>query len=66
MVPAEVRARGQLKTGTTLVLLDTPGGIVLMTRAQLLARVRADLDGLDLVGALLDERRTEAAAEAQA
>jgi UDP-N-acetyl-D-mannosaminuronic acid transferase (WecB/TagA/CpsF family) len=46
-----------------LVLLESPGGLVLMTRRQLRDRVRSDLAGADLVGELLAERRANAAAE---
>ncbi len=63
MVPAEVRERARLVEGTALVMLDTPDGIVLLTRDQLRARVQADLAGVDLVGDLLAERRAAAAAE---
>ncbi len=63
VVPAEIRARSELSEGTLLVLLDTPGGIVLMTRAQLRARVRDELAGLDLIGELLRDRRDAAEAE---
>lgn len=63
VVPAEVRERAGLVEGTTLVLLETPSGIVLMTRAQLRDRVRDELSGLDLVGELLAERRAVAANE---
>jgi AbrB family looped-hinge helix DNA binding protein len=63
VVPAEVRARGALTEGTPLVLLDTPGGIVLLTREQLRARVRDELAGLDLVDELLDDRRRAAQIE---
>lgn len=63
VVPAEVRARGALVKGTPLVLLDTPGGIVLLTREQLRARVRDELAGLDLVDELLDDRRRAAEIE---
>jgi hypothetical protein len=45
------------------VLLDTPEGIVLLTREQLRARVRDELAGLDLVDALLDDRRRAAQIE---
>jgi AbrB family looped-hinge helix DNA binding protein len=61
VVPAEVRQRAELVAGTPLVLLDTPGGIVLMTREQLRTRVREELAGLDLVSDLLDDRRRAAA-----
>ena len=60
VVPAEVRERAGLVEGTTLVLFESPSGIVLMTRAQLRDRVRDELSGLDLVGELLAERRTAA------
>jgi hypothetical protein len=49
--------------GTPLVFVDAPTGIVLLTRDQLKARVRADLVGLDLVGELLADRRGQAAAD---
>jgi AbrB family looped-hinge helix DNA binding protein len=60
VVPAAVRGRAGLNEGDRLVLLDGPGGIVLLTQAQALARVRSDLVGLDLVGGLLAERRAAA------
>ena len=63
VVPAEIRTRSELSEGTPLVLLDTPGGIVLMTRAQLRARVRNELAGLDLIDDLLRDRRNAADAE---
>ena len=63
VVPAEIRTRSELSEGTRLVLLDTPGGIVLMTRAQLRARVRNELAGLELIDELLRDRRAAADAE---
>lgn len=63
VVPADVRERSGLAEGTRLVLLETPAGIVLMTQAQARARVRQELQGLDLVGELLAARRLEAAGE---
>ena len=63
MVPAEVRERAGLTEGTPLVLLDTPDGLVLLTREQLLVRVRSELDGLDLVSELLTDRRRNAEQE---
>jgi AbrB family looped-hinge helix DNA binding protein len=62
-VPAEVRDRAGLREGTPLVLLETPDGLVLLTREQLRARVRRELADLDLVGQLLAERRRAAADE---
>jgi len=45
------------------MLLESPGGLILMTREQLLDRVRSDLAGLDLVGELLADRRNAARIE---
>jgi AbrB family looped-hinge helix DNA binding protein len=63
VVPAEVRQRAGLDEGTPLVLLETPDGLVLLTREQLRARVRQELQGLDLVAELLADRRQAAANE---
>jgi AbrB family looped-hinge helix DNA binding protein len=63
VVPADVRARAGLKAGTRLVMLETPAGLVLLTREQLRARVRDELSGLDLVGDLIEERRRAAREE---
>ena len=63
VLPADLRERAGLKSGTTLTLFDSPAGMVLMTREQLLERVREDLSGLDLVGELLRERRVAAELE---
>lgn len=63
VIPAEVRQRAGLEEGAVLCLLDTPDGLVLLTRKQLQDRVRSDLAGLDLVNELLSERRSEAAKE---
>jgi AbrB family looped-hinge helix DNA binding protein len=57
VVPAEVRDRAGLAEGTALMLLETPTGLVLLTREQLRARVREELAGLDLVTELLADRR---------
>ncbi len=63
VVPAEVRERAGIGEGTTLVLLETPTGLVLLTRAQLRRRVRENLSGLDLVDDLLADRRAAAIEE---
>lgn len=63
VVPSEVRQRAGLTPGTPLVLMETPAGLVLMTRAQLRTRVRDELTGLDLVDELLAERRRAAELE---
>ncbi len=63
VVPAEVRDRAGLTAGTPLVMLETPTGLVLLTREQLRARVREDLADVDLVAELLAGRREDAATE---
>ncbi|MCP3854199.1 MAG: AbrB/MazE/SpoVT family DNA-binding domain-containing protein [Actinomycetia bacterium] len=63
VVPADVRERAGLTEGTPLVLLETPDGLVLLTREQLRDRVRNELGGLDLVGDLLADRRRAADGE---
>jgi len=63
VVPAEVRERAGLDAGTPLVLIEAPDGLILLTREQLKARVRAELAGLDLLNELLTERRAQAHAE---
>lgn len=63
VVPLELRERLNLDAGARLLLLDTPSGVVMMTRDQAKAHVRQGLSDLDVVGELLLERRTRAAAE---
>jgi len=65
VVPADLRTRVGWDEGTPLVLVDSPGGVVFLTRAQVQAAVRADLSGLDLVDELLAGRRREAVADDQ-
>ena len=47
----------------SLILLEAPHGLVLLTRPRLQELVRADPAGIDLVGELLAERRAESVAE---
>lgn len=63
VVPAAVRDRAGLQPGTPVVIVETEGGLILMTREQLRDRVRRELRGLPLVAELLAERREAAAAE---
>ena len=63
VIPAVLRERAGLAEGVVLTVIETPRGLVLLTRAQLQELVRADLAGLDLVGELLAERRAAAAVE---
>jgi bifunctional DNA-binding transcriptional regulator/antitoxin component of YhaV-PrlF toxin-antitoxin module len=63
VVPSELRDHAGLDEGVPLTLVETPAGIVLLTRPQLQRLVREDLAGLDLVSELLAERRAEAAGD---
>ncbi|MCP3938851.1 MAG: hypothetical protein GY708_26175 [Actinomycetia bacterium] len=45
------------------MLLEIPGGLVLLTRDQLRERVKSELEGLGLVGDLTADRRRSAAQE---
>ena len=63
VIPAAARERAGLSPGTRLVLLETAGGLVLMTRQQLRSRVREELAGVDLVAELLADRRRAAERE---
>ena len=63
VVPAELRERAGLHEGRAVVLVETPSGVLLLTREQLRDLVRSDLEGKDLVGQLLAERRAAANAE---
>ena len=60
VVPADVRDRAGLAEGTPMMMLETPAGLVLLTRDQLRARVRDEFEGLDLVAELLADRRRAA------
>ena len=63
VVPSELRERTGMREGSVLVLIETARGVVLLSREQAKALVRADLAGLDLVGELLADRRLESAAD---
>lgn len=63
VIPADIRERRSWHTGTRLVAVETPSGVLLADRADLEDLVRRQLAGRDLVTELLDERRTAAAAE---
>lgn len=63
MIPLEVRDRMGLVPGAVVLLTETPDGLLLSTREQMKARVRRDLDGLDLVGDLVADRRRAVAAD---
>lgn len=61
VIPSAVRERSGFGEGEVLVLLETTGGLVLLRRDELRDRVRVDLAGVDLVDALLADRRAQAA-----
>ncbi|MFI2754077.1 AbrB/MazE/SpoVT family DNA-binding domain-containing protein [Cellulomonas sp. P22] len=63
VVPAAVRAHAGLDAGVPLILLETPGGLVVMTRDQARDHLRSQLAGADLVSALLADRRAAAERE---
>ncbi|GIG23042.1 hypothetical protein Cch01nite_37660 [Cellulomonas chitinilytica] len=63
VVPAELRQRAGLGEGSALIIIDTPSGLVVMTRDQARDHVRRQLEGADLVAQLLDDRRRAAAGE---
>lgn len=63
VIPAGIRERRSWHTGTRLVAVETPSGVLLADRADLEDLVRRQLAGRDLVTELLDERRAAAVAE---
>ena len=63
VIPAEVRERAGLASGTVLTLFENDNGLVLLTRDQLRERVHADLAGLDLVSDLIAGRHHDSARE---
>jgi len=65
VIPAPVRERFGMTAGTPIALIETQWGLELMTRQQLLARVRADCAGSDMLDALFADRRQEAARDSQ-
>lgn len=61
VIPAEVRKRGGLRADTPLILVAGSSGLALLTREQAREELRRQLEGSDLVGELLAERRRAAA-----
>ncbi|WP_456787170.1 AbrB/MazE/SpoVT family DNA-binding domain-containing protein [Cellulomonas sp. P5_C5] len=66
VVPADLRAHLGLDEGTAVILVETAGGVVLMTRDQARRSIARQLAGADLVTQLLEDRRRDAAREDQA
>lgn len=63
VIPADLRSRLGLTSGTPIVLVETPHGLVLISRDQAKALLRAQLAGGSLVDELLEERRSAAVAD---
>lgn len=63
VVPLEVRTRLRLEPGAPLALVETRDGMLLLTRDQLKALVRRDLEGESLAEILIADRMREAADE---
>lgn len=63
VVPAALRERAGLTSGTSLLIIEGSAGFVVMTREQARDHLRQQLAGADLVTELLNERRRAAAAE---
>jgi AbrB family looped-hinge helix DNA binding protein len=65
--PKVLRDRHGWDEGSALVFVDRPEGVLVMTRAEALAAVRASLaDAGSLADELIAERRTQAAQDASA
>ena len=63
VIPAELRERMGFSEGTPVVLLETPSGVVMLSREQLKTQVRRDMAGANLITELLTERRDAARRE---
>lgn len=64
VLPADLRKQRRWVEGTVLLLLETEGGVELITRDELEKQVLSQSDGTtDVVGELIAERRAEAARE---
>ncbi|HMR48034.1 MAG TPA: AbrB/MazE/SpoVT family DNA-binding domain-containing protein [Arachnia sp.] len=60
VVPAELRTHQGWEQGTPLLFIETPNGVVLMTREQAKRSLRDQLAGKSLVDELITERRAAA------
>ena len=59
-MPHDVRTRAGLAAGTPMVLVESPDGLILITRQQLRTLVQREMSNLNLVEGLLAERRSNA------
>ena len=60
VIPVELREKMNLHTGSPLLFVETPDGVILATRSQVRELVRRHLEGASLVEDLLAERRAQA------
>lgn len=63
VIPAELRSRQHWEQGVPLLMIETVGGVILVTREQAKALVRSQLEGKDVLESLLAERRAAASSE---
>lgn len=63
VVPAELRDRQHWDQGVPLLMIETSGGVILLTREQAKALVRSQLEGKRALESLLAERRRSAGSE---
>lgn len=66
VLPAGIRERRNWSEGTTLIAVETDRGVILTERHELERLVRDQLQGTDLVAALIAERRAAAHREDEA
>lgn len=63
VLPTAIRARRNWAEGTTLIVIESPTGVVLTSRDEAEHIIRAQLEGVDVVRELLNERRAAALGE---
>lgn len=63
VVPAELRARQHWEQGVPLLMIETAGGVILVSREQAKALVRSQLAGKNALDSLLADRRATAGSE---
>lgn len=63
VVPAELRERQNMAPGSPMLMIETPRGVLLVSRDQAREMIREELAGRDLVAELLAERRRDASAD---
>lgn len=61
VIPADARERHGWSTGTPLIWVDTPHGLLVMSADEAMTWLRTRIAGRDLLEELFAERRAEAA-----